>query len=188
MPRADRVILVPWRQLADALKERFRGWNISKCKEFRQSLDIHISRALRILEQGLDLGREQNTTAQIDIIQRLDTEMIPGKKELALVRVPQGKGKHPVEALYALFAPLLVGVDDDLRVGSGFKRVPGGLQFFTQLYKIINLTVKNNLQTSVFIADRLGAALHIDNAQPTVSQTDLAINKSTFAIRTSMYL
>jgi hypothetical protein len=65
--------------------------------------------------------------------------------------------------------------------------MPGALKLFAQLDKIIDLTVKNNLQTSVFVANRLGAALYVNDAEPAMPQCDLAIPKVPVSVRSSMF-
>src|SRR5580698_10352044 len=96
--------------------------------------------------------------------------MIAGQQQPAAVGVPQCEGKNTVEARDAVVAPLLVAVNNYLRIGFGHELVALLFQFLAQLDKVINFSVEHNLQTPIFIPDGLRAPRKIDDAQPAMPQ------------------
>jgi hypothetical protein len=112
--------------------------------------------------------------------------MISPKKQLTLVRIPQSKGENSIEAADAILAPLFVRMDNDLCVRARFELMSSLLEFLAQLDKVVDLTVENNLEASVFVTNGLGTSFHIDDAESAVPEADFAINKLTLSIRTSV--
>jgi hypothetical protein len=86
----------------------------------------------------------------------------------------------------ALLAPLFVGVNYDLGVRASFETVASTLQFLPQLEEVVNFSVKYDLKMIVLITHGLGAALHINDAEPPMAKTYFAIDKPTFTIRSPM--
>src|SRR5687768_1594633 len=66
--------------------------------------------------------------------------------------------------------------------------VSESLQFFSEFYKVIDLAVKYNLQGIIFVGDRLRPPPEINDAETSMPQGDLALNKSSAAIRPPMLL
>ena len=65
---------------------------------------------------------------RLGVVERLDPEAIAGQEQLLATLVPDRDREHPVEALDAPRAFLLVEVDDRLGVGVRAVAVPLGLE------------------------------------------------------------
>ena len=50
---------------------------------------------LGMREQSLDLGREEEASADLGVIQGLEAEAIAGEKQATVLRVPEREGEHP---------------------------------------------------------------------------------------------
>jgi hypothetical protein len=64
--------------------------------------------------------------------------------------------------------------------------MPGRHEVFTQFEEIIDLAVKNHLQAFVLVGHRLGAALHVDDAQTPMAQADPVLLEETLTIGSPM--
>ena len=72
---------------------------------------------VRVLEQRLDLGGEDEPSVMNAVVERLDADAVPDKPQLPRSSVPQRDGEHPAEPFEAVDSPLFEGVQDDLGVG-----------------------------------------------------------------------
>src|SRR5437899_12148968 len=82
---------------------------------------------------------------------------------------------------------LLVKVNDDLGVSIGIKTMTLGLEARPQFGKVINLSIKNDPDRSVFVMDWLPASGKIDDAQPTHAQASTAVDIDPLVIRSTMH-
>ena len=139
-----------------------------------------------MLQQRLDFGAEEQLAAHLNVIERLDAQMIPRQEQLAPDRIPDGEREHAVEPFHAGRAPLFVGVNDHLRVRLRPERVPGLEEFLAQFDVIVDLPVENDLDAPVLVADGLRAAANIDDAQPPVAQARLTVHQFAVAVRAAV--
>ena len=102
-------------------------------------------------------------------VKGLDPDVIQSKEEGASNAVPNTERKDPVEAVDTLLPPLFVCVDYYLRVGLRLEYMSRSKKLFAQLNIIINLSIENNLQSSIFVTNRLVTTLQIDNTEPTMT-------------------
>ena len=79
---------------------------------------IHFSRHRPVRTERLQFGGKQQTSVHARVVERLLPEAVAGQHETPPRRVPEAKGKHPVEVLDDGCAPLAVRLDDDFRVGA----------------------------------------------------------------------
>ena len=77
-------------------------------------------------------------------------------------------------------------MDNDLRIRMRLEPMAEALQLLSQFDEIINLPVENNLNLPVLIPDRLPAATHVNNAEPTVPKPHFVIHQFPFAVRSPM--
>ncbi len=112
--------------------------------------------------------------------------MISGEEKPLQIRIPEAKCKNPVESINTLYAPFLIAVHYYLGVWPGFKYMAPRLKIFPQLDKIVNLTVENQMKTSVFIGNGLGTALDIDYTEASVTQSDSPRDETPRPIRPAM--
>ena len=117
------------------------------------------------------------------IEQRFFTGPVACKKKLFPAAVIKSKREHPIKPLDAIFAPLFVGVNDDLGVRASLEPVPCVLQVLSQLYEVVYFAIKDDLKAAVFVAEGLGAAFHIDDAKTPVAKAYLAIDQTALPVR-----
>src|SRR5437773_10979475 len=138
-------------------------------------------------EDRLDLRGKEELRAVTVIVQRLDPVPIPGKEEPLPRAIPDRKGEVSVEAIEAGFAPLLIRVDNDLRVRPGAKVVPGPFQFSAQLLKVVQLTVVDEDDRTDLIAHRLVSGRgEVDDSEAAVPQTNRTFHVVIFVIQSTM--
>ena len=113
-------------QLVDALEQRLRAGEIPRGQQFRQPVLVRAGLDEPAREDRLDLRGEEQAVAGTRPVERLDAEPIAGEQQPPRRRVPDREREHAAEAVDAVVAPLLVGVDDRLGVatacGSGARR------------------------------------------------------------------
>jgi len=98
-------------------------------------------------------------------------------------------GKHAVETPRQVHSPLLVPVDEHLRVRvirSKEMSLPD--KKFAQFLVIVDLPIVDDGNRMILIPHRLGATWHVNDGEPTVPQvyTSRGIDKCPIAVRTSM--
>jgi hypothetical protein len=118
--------------------------------------------------------------------ERLFSGAISRKEQLAPLRVPQCNCKHAPEVSEALFAVIFIEVDNSFSIRAGDESVPASEQFLAKFRIVINFTIQEHPDGSIFIADRLVTAGDINNAEPPMAQTDSAIHINALVIRTAM--
>ena len=130
-------------------------------------LFVDASRESRVLEDRLDLGREEHPITVLGVVHGLDAEVVAGEHDprgLA-AEVEQGEAPHAVEAVEAVGVPLRVGVEHDFGVARGVELVAGGLELRPQLAEVVDLAVVRDVDEAVVGAHRLVAAGEVDDAQ-----------------------
>ena len=104
------------------------------------------------------------------VVQRADAEVVPGEKEALPGGVPDGEGELAVELIDAGRAPILVKVNEHLRVRGRIETVPLRFQPGPELRIIIDLAVEDDPDRPRFVADGLGAGREVDDAQAGVAE------------------
>ena len=149
-----------------------------------ERLLVEVARRRRMLEDRLDLGAEEHALRQQRVVQRLDAEPIAGEEELAPARVPDREGEHPVQALDARGALLLVEVDDRLGVGRGPEAVPARLEPGAQLAVVVDLAVVGDPDRPVLVGHRLMAGgREVDDREPPMAERDALLRTDARAAR-----
>ena len=74
-------------------------------------------------QDRLDLRGEDECLIRQRVVERLDVESVARAEQPTPALVPQRERPHAVEPLDAVDTPLLVGVEDDFRVGVGVEGV-----------------------------------------------------------------
>src|SRR5205807_450080 len=114
-------------------------------------------------EDELPIGQER-------VIKRLDAEPVAGEEERLAVAVPQRKSEHAAEALHAVLAPLLPGVNDDLGVAPGTKYVTRAHELGDQLLVVVDLAVEDDDDAAVLVEKRLLPGRKVDDRQAPVPE------------------
>ena len=107
------------RQLPDVGKERLGGViQVAVDQVIGQAFIVDAARRGGVGKQRLDFGGKDEALAVGVIVERLDAEAVARGKELLAALIPKGKGKHAVEMLHAILAPLFVGVQNGFGVAA----------------------------------------------------------------------
>src|SRR5947208_17146080 len=83
-------------------------------------------------------------------------------------------------------AAVFVQVDDDFGVAESGERMTAGDQLLTKRLIVVDLAIEHHPHGTVLIADRLLAALEIDDAEPAHAETDVAADKDAVIVRTAI--
>jgi hypothetical protein len=78
-------------------------------------------------------------------------------------------------------------MNDYFGISIGVKAMTAGLEARSQFGKVIDLSIKNDPDRSIFVVDWLPAIRKIDDTQPAHSQASTAVNINPFIVRSAMY-
>ena len=130
------------------------------------------------------------------VIQRLDSQPVARKKNLRVprrfsrsargTRIPNGKGKHPAEFAQALFAPFLIGVNNDFGIRVSAERVPAPFERLAQLLEIVDFAVENNRDIARFVEYRLVSARQVNDAEAAHPQRRRRSHQEPVFVRAAM--
>ena len=109
------------------------------------------------LENRLDLRAEQDRTAALGPVERLDSEAVADQQQTSTTSIVKRQRKHPDQSLRERIAPFLVGVRNDLRVTAALKDVPGGLELAAQFPMVVDLAIEDDLYLTIFAGHGLPA-------------------------------
>ena len=136
--------------------------------------------------QGLEFGSKGNPIGIKRITQGLDADAIACEQEPPAAPIPQRECKHATKVMDDIRAPLLVAMDDRFAVALGTKYMPIGLKRPSQLAKVVDLTVGNQPDRTIFIAERLLPGRRVDDRKATVRQRHRALNEQVAAVRSTV--
>ena len=111
-------------------------------------------------------------------VERLDAEAIAREQQPPPRRVPDREREHAAEALDAVVAPLLVGVDDRFGVGARAVAVAGRFELRPDVGVVVDLAVEDDPDRAVFVRQRLLAGGQIDDAQAAVAERGLVVDSA----------
>ena len=158
--------------------------NVLERKVLYQGLGIQTGGVVRVGQDGLNLGSEDNLTGLEGVIQRLDTIAITDKKESSPPAVPERKGKHTVEPLQGLWAPFDPCVQHHLRVGAGLELMSQGRQFDAEFLEVIDFTVVTDNVLPGLIGHGLAPGRgQVDNGQSAMPQPQRLIDIYSLTVR-----
>jgi hypothetical protein len=122
-------------------------------------------------EQRLLLRGEVDAVDGLQVVQRLDAEVVAGAEGTAFLAVPDDEGEHAPQAGQHLLAPVVVAGGDHLAVALG---VEGGAvvagQLLPQLDVVVDLAVEGQQVAPARVGERLVAEGHIDDREPLVGE------------------
>src|SRR5690606_9598710 len=138
---------------------------------------VDLERALAAGRDDLfELGAEHERSAVVVVIQRLDTGAIAKELETPPPRVPDRDGEHAVDPIDEAVAPLEIGVQRDLGIGVGPKRVTAPLELLAQAAPAVNLAVERDPGLAVRRKHRLpGGLAEIDDRQALETDFDRTV-------------
>src|SRR5688572_24872569 len=107
---------------------------IERCK-----IQLRLDGARR--EQRFDLAAEVETSLPLGVVQGLLAGAVAREEERPLRLVPQRNPEHAPQAAEGIFTPLLVRVDDRLRVARRRESMAERFELRAQLEVVVNLAV-----------------------------------------------
>ena len=113
-----------WWQLADGPEHAAWRGNKTQTQVLIQRLEIELGQSRIKGEKSFDFRGKHQLGTSLDEVQWLLTEAVARRKQTLLTHVPESKGKHAPQALYAVLAKILIQVDDDFGIAVGGKPVP----------------------------------------------------------------
>jgi hypothetical protein len=102
----------------------------------------------------------------VEIVQRLYTEAVARQKETLPVSVPDRKGEHSAQVVYAIRPEFFVQMNDGFGVGLRVKGMPPPLEVSAKVAVVVDLAVVDDPHRAVLVVDRLAAAGDVDDAEP----------------------
>src|SRR5688500_2022162 len=135
---------VPARQLPHTLEEGLpaqmaRHDPLSHIARHRSPIRLKRHHTRR--DQRLYLRAEGESIPRRSEIQWLHPEAVPREEKPPLSHVPDSQSPHTVEARQALRPPLLIGREQDLRIGARPEAIPSSLKLSTQLQVVVHLPI-----------------------------------------------
>ncbi len=152
-------------------------------QEVAEPLEVRPSLHGRVLEQRFDFRTEDEASASVRIVERLDAEPIAGQQQPLLPDVPQRKGEHAPQLADAVVTGFFVEMNDHLRVTARRERMAATLQPCSELLEVIDLSVEHDDHAAVLVADRLPSSGEIDDAQAARPEPDVGIEIHALVVR-----
>ena len=173
--------------LFDPRKDCLRGHRRPEGEEFVQTHRIEPSRHRGVGgKQRLHLAGKHEASGVFGDVERTHSEGIARQNQLAAFAIPQADGPLAVEASERLGAPLFVGVHDHFGVAAGLELVAAPDEFLAQLHVVEDLAVERDPQRAALVRERLLARRQIDDRQPGVGKTGVAIAVDPELVRTAV--
>ena len=126
---------------ADSLEQGGLAEGVLKGEIVHEGRQADFARNSAQAQQRLDLGRKNQRTVGLGIIQRLDPVPVPGQQQGFCPVVPECEREHAVQPLDTVGSELLVEMKQDLRVRTRDELVPFPLQLFFQLEVVVDFPV-----------------------------------------------
>ena len=180
------------RQLYNAMQQRFQLSAFdAPCILNGKTEDAIVDRRCRIIQRQecFQLRRERESVAGLQI-ERLHAKAIARQQKFPRQRFPCGKGEHAVEPVERRRAPVQQCCGDNFRVTTAAEYEACAFQLDAQFKKIVHLAVvRDDDGASIGGAhcERAVAGVRcVENGKPTMAESDLAVDKTSNAIRAAM--
>src|SRR5215469_16391307 len=98
-------------------------------------------------------------------MQRLLAQMVPGQEQLTIALVIKCEGKHAPQVIHAVSTLFLIKVHDDFGVRLSFEIMTATLKLGAEIEKVVDLTIEDYRDGSIFIKDWLVPTREINNAE-----------------------
>ena len=169
-------------QLADLREDGQRSRNRVEGQERLERVEIDLAPKAGLGHERLQLRGEGERPAGVPVVEGLDPEAVPPEHQAASARVPQRQGEHAAQGLYEVRPAILVEVHEHLRVAAGGEAVAAALQLGSQLSVVVDLPVLDDLDAAILVADRLVAAVEVDDREPPRREADRAVHEHALAV------
>src|SRR5439155_19167663 len=115
-----------------------------------------------------------------------DAVPVANHEQTSRTPVPNGKGKHATQVLYAIPAVFFIEMQNRLSVALGAITMAARLQVRSELLMVVDFAVVNDPEVFVFVGDRLVAGGNIDDAEAAHGQPDITFDKEAVIVRPAM--
>ena len=173
-------------QLSNRAISRERSRNADERQIIMNRFVIDVATDARVLQQGIELGTEDQLSVELGVQQRLLSHAIARQEKRFGAFIPNRKRKHPAQVLWTIGSPLVVGVNDSFSIAVGIELVAELFEFFAQLAIVVDLAVENNPCRAVLIMNRLLSVREIDDREPSHRQSHAIAEIETVIVRTAM--
>ena len=147
----------------------------------RLEVDLRWDESAR--EDCLELGAEQQDTADLGVVERLDSKPVPCEKRPAPLRIPDREGEDPVQGLRHCVADAAVQVREDLRVTGRAEPMTCGREVLAEGLLVVQLAVLDGHDRAALVRHRLMASYHVDDAQPAHTHRDTFVEVVAVVVR-----
>src|SRR5207245_10010899 len=90
---------VSGRELVDTLDDALGEWGARDREEVIHRAPVESARDVGELEEGLELGRKEQSAPNLCVVERLDPDPVAGQEELPAALVPEREGEHAPEVI-----------------------------------------------------------------------------------------
>src|SRR5262249_2492949 len=122
----------------------------------------------------------------LGVVNRLLSGAVTRQEQRARRGVPQRDPEHAPQPGERRFLPLVVCVDDGLRVARCQKPVAEQLQLSAQFAVVVDLAVEDDPHRARFVVNRLAASREIDDAEAAHAEADAGLDVDTLVVWTAV--
>src|SRR5579863_2736333 len=153
--------------------------NITERQKLRYACDVETTIDIPQCKQGLQFRCKCQALAVVDgrPIKWLLSKAVACQKDLLVARVDDGKRVHAFQIVEQRSSFFLEQMHQNFSIAACRKTVTLPDQLVAQLYVVVNLAVANHRNRAVFIANRLGSAIQIDNCQPQMTHQTTSVHE-----------
>ena len=130
--------------LLDAVDQRPRRGNIVHGQIAVEPFHAEVALNLRMDEDRLQLRAEEQVTAALRNVQRLDANAIARQHQPAFGIRPQRDAKHAAQPAEAIRVPFQEGVQNGLGIAVADENVPQRFQLAAQLHVVVDFAVEDD--------------------------------------------
>ena len=160
-------------------------WNVGELEVEAKGFPVQFERNT-CCSQTFQLTPEIETFRKTSVVKRLFTETIPHQQNLPRSRIPDAKCKHAPKPMQTCHAFLLIKMDQDFGIAVSFEKMALCNEPLAKLFVVVDFTVKNNPNRTVFIRDWLMSRCQVDNAEPPHTDRARAFNMKSLVIGTAV--
>ena len=120
------------------------------------------------------------------VVQRLDSKAVARHEQACIAPIPYCKGKHAEEALHALRAPGVIGLQDDFAVALGEEPIAHRNELGAQLLIVVDRAVEDQYQLQFLVDHGLVAiSAEVNDRQAAVAKSQRAFAENSRVVWTA---
>ena len=147
-------------------------------------VEVRLGADVRGHEERLDLGGEEDPLRRGVQVEGLHAEVVAREEDRACLPVEEGEGEHAVQPLDAGGTPLLVRLEDDLRVGRRPEGATAGPELVAKLHVVVDLTVEDDDRP--LGGHGLLPTRQVDDREPLVGERDRSLRELAGSVRAAV--